>query len=513
MNAGNSAPGLIAVGVMLLVLLQLLTIIQLVQAQRFIGDRVYEPKISDLYITVNARHQTLELTWRNFDDPDGYIVLTEDFPIRAFQQKLFYYTLREELPSAAAEESSTAAGATSGRSFGEDGSGDDGTESMTTTTTTTEEPVIATTQMVEIDWEYDVRDEYGERKKEVLFAIKPIYQNGWTMTDIIFNRDLMERVDITTTCYGYYAYFIDGNGTIQSEHCMKLYPTWMNDLRAHLGQFRMRELFIPGTHDSASFKKNFNHQSQENIVTKYTLTQDDDVRQQLLQGIRYIDLRVGYYRSTNPQFWANHGISRLHPLKNILQQVRDYAVETNEIIILDVQEFPVGFGKDYAIHDKLIHLLNDSLAEVMADASITWNGRLEDVWAGNKTVILCYDHEYAVRFYPELVWQSTEQKWGDVQSMEALKSYLFRIHNRHLFGFSNRPVTDMAELTPDPWGVITDRYGGLRKMADSVNRFVTKWYFEELGPAANIVAVDFVRGTSIIDAAIYWNLKRVPSEK
>ncbi|XP_058465717.1 PI-PLC X domain-containing protein 1 [Malaya genurostris] len=504
MNAENSAARLIAAGVMWL---QLLTIIQLGQAQRFIGDRVYEPKISDLYITVNARHQTLELTWRNFDDPDGYILLTEDFPIKAFQQKFYYYTVREELSSsteASDSESSTDV------SLGEEGSG--GEEGTEPTVTTTEDPVIATTQMVEIYWEYDVRDEYGERKKEVLFAIKPIFKNGWTMTDIIFNRELMERVDITTTCYGYYAYFINANGTIQSEHCMKLYPTWMNDLRTHLGQFRMRELFIPGTHDSASFKKNFNHQHQENIVTKYTLTQDDDIRQQLLQGIRYIDLRVGYYRSTNPLFWANHGISRLHPLKNILQQVRDYALETNEIIILDVQEFPVGFGKDYAIHDKLVRLLNETLFEVMADAAITWSERLEDVWAQNKTVILCYDHEYVIRSYSHLVWRSTEQKWGDVQSMEGLKNYLFRIHQRHMFSFSNRPVTDMAELTPDPWGVITDRYGGLRKMADSVNRFVSKWYFEELGPSANIVAVDFVRGTSIIDAAIYWNLKRMPSD-
>ncbi|XP_055534020.1 PI-PLC X domain-containing protein 1 [Wyeomyia smithii] len=491
-------------------LLLLVAIIQLGQAQRFIGDRVYEPTISDLYLTVNARLQTLELTWRNFVDPGGFIVLTEDFPISGFQQKLFYYTPQQEELSRSDEMN----GGSTVVSLGtEDGSGDDATRNGTNwvTMSSTEQPLIATTQMVEIDWEYDVRDEYGERKKEVLFAIKPMYENGWTMTDIIFNRDLMERVDITTTCYGYYAYFINENGTVRSEHCMKLYPTWMNDLRSHLGQFRMRELFIPGTHDSASYKKNFNHQNQENIVTKYTLTQDDDIRQQLLLGVRYIDLRVGYYRSTNPPFWANHGISRLHPLGNILRQVRDYAMETNEIIILDVQEFPIGFGKDYSIHEKLIHLLNDSLADVMADSSLGWGASLEEIWAGNRTVILCYDHEYAIRSFPHLVWRSTEQKWGDVQSVEALKSFLFRIHKRHVFSYSARPVTDMAELTPDPWSVITDRYGGLRKMADAVNRPATKWYFEELGPTANIVAVDFIRGTSIIDAAIYWNLKRVPS--
>ncbi|XP_053687907.1 PI-PLC X domain-containing protein 3 [Sabethes cyaneus] len=479
-------------------MLLLLVIIQLGQAQRIIGERVYEPTISDLYLTVNARHQTLELTWRNFVDPDGFIVLTEDVPISGFQQKLVYDRRSDEVMG-------------SGRPFFVD-IGDPRGWRTWQESSTTEEPLIATTQMVEIDWEYDVRDEYGQRKKEVLFAIKPMFENGWTMTDIIFNRELMERVDITTTCYGYYAYFINENGTIRSEHCMKLYPTWMNDLRSHLGRFRLRELFLPGTHDSASYKKNFSHHSQDNIVTKYTLTQDDDIRQQLLLGVRYIDLRVGYYQSDpSNQFWANHGISRLHPLKHILRQVRDYAMETKEIIVLDVQEFPVGFGKDYTIHDKLVHLLNDSLAEVMAESIHGWGISLEQIWARNKTVIVCYDHVYGLGTYPHLVWPSTEQKWGDVRSMEALKSYLFRIHKRPVFSYSGRPVTDMAELTPDPWGVITDRYGGLRKMADSVNRFVTKWYFEELGPTANIVAVDFVRGTSIVDAAIYWNLKRVPN--
>ena len=94
-----------------------------------------------------------------------------------------------------------------------------------------------------------------------------------------------------------------------------------------------------------------------------------------------------------------------------------------------------------------------------------------------------------------------------------MKRYINRLRSRFYYSreYSFRPVADMAELTPDPWGVITDRYGGLRKMADSVNRFVTKWYFEDLGPTANVVAVDFARGTSIVEAAIYWNLKRVPN--
>lgn len=61
-----------------------------------------------------------------------------------------------------------------------------------------------------------------------------------------------------------------------------------------------------------------------------------------MHGVRYLDIRVGHYRSANPVFWVNHGISRQQPLHVVLQQVRDFVLDTNEIVIFDVQEFPIG---------------------------------------------------------------------------------------------------------------------------------------------------------------------------
>ncbi|XP_035908214.1 PI-PLC X domain-containing protein 1 [Anopheles stephensi] len=503
----------------LLVLLQAATARGL--AQQASGDRVYRPEMDDLYITVNARTRTLELAWRNFDDLSNYILLAEQYPVEAFEPRYYYYT------------GDTSAGSTSTPStdvtVGDSGSvsmmmlGDDAASialsspEVTTDAGSTTENSVSTTNAyeyteMELGWVYDFRDESGYRKKEVLFSLQPIYTNGWTKTGIKFNYDLMNGVNTNTSCYGYYAYFVRPNGTVLSAHCMKLHPRWMQELQPHLSAFRMRELFIPGTHDSASYKAGFDPQHQETIITKYALTQDDDVYAQLLQGIRYIDLRVGYYKNSPSPFWANHGISRLHPLSDILEQIKRYARETREIIVVDVQEFPVGFGKEYNIHTKLINFLQSSLGEVMANPSIGWDGTLGDIWAGGKTVVLAYDHEFAFRSFSHVVWRSVQQRWGNVQKVNDLKDYLFKVHHPRGFReYSYRPVADMAELTPDPWGVITDRYGGLRKMADSVNRFVTKWYFEDLGPTANVVAVDFVRGTSIVEAAIYWNLKRVPN--
>lgn len=78
------------------------------------------------------------------------------------------------------------------------------------------------------------------------------------------------------------------------------------------------------------------------FFASYCEYKSDDITNQLMHGVRYLDIRVGYYRATDPQFWVNHGISRQQPLSKILREVRDFVLETNEIVIFDVQEFPVG---------------------------------------------------------------------------------------------------------------------------------------------------------------------------
>lgn len=66
----------------------------------------------------------------------------------------------------------------------------------------------------------------------------------------------------------------------------------------------------------------------------------------------------------------------------------------------------------------------------------------------------------------------------------------------------------MAELTPEVVDVLSNRYGGLRSMSELVNWHVSKLYNGDFGVGANIVAVDFYRGTNLVDIAIDWNKKK-----
>lgn len=79
-----------------------------------------------------------------------------------------------------------------------------------------------------------------------------------------------------------------------------------------------------------------------------------------------------------------------------------------------------------------------------------------------------------------------------------------RIQNK-----SNATVL-MAELTPTPLGVILNKSDDLRHMSSIIKNTLSAWFAStECGEKCNIIAVDFVQSTDLIDAAIYWNKKKI----
>lgn len=74
----------------------------------------------------------------------------------------------------------------------------------------------------------------------------------------------------------------------------------------------------------------------------------------------------------------------------------------------------------------------------------------------------------------------------------------------------------MAEITLDATSIITDSidhiFGkgekSLRQIAVQVGLLITAWYNERYFSSANIVAVDFLDATGIVEVAIQWNKMR-----
>lgn len=60
--------------------------------------------------------------------------------------------------------------------------------------------------------------------------------------------------------------------TIRKTVCLSTHPNWMGEKKNALGHLKMREIYIPGTHDSAAYAK-LQYFQHEIIVDKYTITQ------------------------------------------------------------------------------------------------------------------------------------------------------------------------------------------------------------------------------------------------
>lgn len=116
--------------------------------------------------------------------------------------------------------------------------------------------------------------------------------------------------------------------------------------RKQIGRLPIASLMIPGTHNSGSYKHDV--LTRRDAYQRYLFTQDRDVWTQLVHGIRYLDLRVGYYPASSnsseddsdskhiSRFWINHDIIRITPFSQVLRDIKNFLESARgEVIIMD----------------------------------------------------------------------------------------------------------------------------------------------------------------------------------
>ncbi|XP_015593954.1 PI-PLC X domain-containing protein 1 [Cephus cinctus] len=380
-------------------------------------------------------------------------------------------------------------------------------------------PMLSSSEIrrIEIYWTHanlqsgDVIALYDEEPREVataLYSFEPHTINGILKTRLQADFVPTSNLTFERQCLKYHVAWLR-NGVIRKTNCLETRPNWLAQRKSTLGSARIRDLFLPGTHDSVSYSI-VQSPTNDNIIDKYVIAQDEDVLAQLIYGIRYLDIRVGYYPLLNQVWWGNHGIVNVVPLQTIINDLKIFLNNTEEIVIFDVQEFPIGFGSDLSIHHKLVAYLEKQLGDYLLPKSYGWSTTLDNIWASGKRLIIGYDQSSVVPLYNS-IWPCVTHQWGNVRSVSALYTYLNRIETAAMSSLVVNPRSAMAQMTPNTWDVILDRLGGLRKMANDVNINVTTWYATKWHNSANIVAVDFFKGSGIIETSIEWNDKRFSS--
>lgn len=174
-----------------------------------------------------------------------------------------------------------------------------------------------------------------------------------------------------------------------------------------------------------------------------------------------MDIRVGRYPNSDEIFWGNHGPIRIVPLRDVIRDVKIFLDNTDEIVIFDIQEFPVGnllnnnchqfylnkinkimtkkfikyflknLGfKSLAAHYQLTDYLQEQFDGYYLDRPVhVWGTSLEDIWSTGRRLIISYDYSNVVASRTS-VWPQVEQQWGNVRTVSALYRHLNKIETQ-----------------------------------------------------------------------------------
>ena len=218
------------------------------------------------------------------------------------------------------------------------------------------------------------------------------------------------------------------------------YSNWMGNLINEKQLCPLKDLAIPGSHDSGTF---FLDQTAElgpdeppmihnlasvfgklakNVVYNWSVTQTLNIYEQLMAGIRYLDLRVAF-RAQNKEFRIVHGLYGCE-IEEVMQDIKLFVTEhPKEIVIMDFNHF-------YNMEDEAHHRLADSLLGMFGEilrnpgkdgANVT----LQELWANEEKVIIFYQNSDVVKSYP-CFWSSNLicSPWANTADRKVLLEFL-----------------------------------------------------------------------------------------
>ena len=187
---------------------------------------------------------------------------------------------------------------------------------------------------------------------------------------------------------------------------------WMQLQAAGLANKRLREIVLPGTHDSGTYTINSSSPvaidceiNQINLLcdldtprafSGWAKAQGLTITGQLEAGTRYLDLRVCWHEtSTGPRLYLCHGL--LGPtVSSALSQIESFLERTEqEILILDFQTFYETSWLHLALLDEIRARFGDVMLAAGPGFGVEElkNVRAADLWSAGKRVIVLYGEE------------------------------------------------------------------------------------------------------------------------
>jgi hypothetical protein len=230
------------------------------------------------------------------------------------------------------------------------------------------------------------------------------------------------------------------------------------------------------------------------IILNWSITQRDDIEQQLNGGIRYLDLRVATKPTTRDIYFL-HGLYGSEISKPLLSIANWLTSHANEIVILDFQHFYAFADED---HGRLIEKIKQIFHGRMCPVSSFDHTTLQWLIARRYQVFVIYrnasarDHEH---LWPSGLWRTV---WPDTIRVNELIDFL----NAELQGRSlDIAFVSQCLLTPDTSYIMKHLCGSLqRNLVPLCQKAILHWIDQQQPGRGglNIVIADFVSDSDFL---------------
>jgi len=297
-------------------------------------------------------------------------------------------------------------------------------------------------------------------------------------------------------------------------------------LRDKLYNYSLVDITLPGTHDSGSYELVDAIGPGESTVVDDLIrvankaglpifpfvrgwgqSQNTTVYQQLLGGIRYIDLRVCVYNSG----WFTLHFLLGNQIQLILNDIRQFLDRhPGEVIVVELGDFA---GSSTTERDFLGKMINDTLGRYLFPASPT--GDLRQITIGqmverNQRILMTSPF----RLGPYL-WNGTQFLCGGYADKSVLGEMVaWNYQEISRYGGTGSLFEVSWTLTPQPKDIEKDLYDPfdrVRTLKDlalgadaALASFVDKYHNYKIG---NIMLVDWWEYADVVDIAISQNLR------
>lgn len=328
------------------------------------------------------------------------------------------------------------------------------------------------------------------------------------------------------------------------------YKNWMSTLTQEVKQKKINEIFLPGSHDSGAYKVDFSTPLATSflhglarfagkylpfagsIIKNWTITQDKDIKGQLEQGIRALDLRIARNPNTG-EFYLSHTFACV-PLKEVLEQINQFLKENpEEVIVINMKP---DWDHKEGMDDHEVEMLN-SVNNILGSLLLKPNEKnifddsttIANMVANNKRVLFNYQPrklEQIEKSNINIAWikKNIGNFWDDVskikEKINKLKEGVTNIDTaKERYGYNENYNDVSMARTPQPKDIVKSVFTNFfrpaykkkglyylsKKMPTVADKFITK--NEKLLKDRHIttLSADFVARSGFVHNVIRHN--------